>query len=308
MRDEFIDELSKLAEDDPSIMLVTGDLGFGVLTDFANKFPDQFINAGVAEQNMTALACGLSLEGHKVYTYSIGNFSTLRCLEQIRNDVCYHECNVTIVSVGGGFSYGQLGVSHFATEDLAILRSIPNLAVIAPSDKWETRILVKQMAKLSGPKYLRLDKANGNSPENINDVKLGKPRFVRRGDDFTFISIGSILSEVLLAVNYLEKEGITSDVITLNALKPMDFKPVLQSISKSKRVICIEEHTKIGGLSGAVAEACVTSGLTGFAFHAIGLDDAFPTIVGDQIYLREVYKMDFPNILKAAKDMLSKST
>ena len=115
------------------------------------------------------------------------------------DDVCYHECNITIVSVGGGFSYGQLGVSHFATEDLAILRSIPNLAVIAPSDKWETRILVKQMAKLSGPKS-RLDKANGNSPENINDVKL-ESWLVRRGDDFTFISIGSILSEVLLAVN-----------------------------------------------------------------------------------------------------------
>ena len=125
MRDAFVAELSEIAAVDPSVMLITGDLGFGVLTDFADRFPDQFINAGVAEQNMTGLAAGLALEGHKVFTYSIANFTTLRCLEQLRNDVCYHDADVTAVAVGGGFSYGQLGMSHFATEDLAILRALP---------------------------------------------------------------------------------------------------------------------------------------------------------------------------------------
>ena len=304
MRDEFVDELTLLAKKDPSIILITGDLGFGVLTNFSEKFPDQFINAGVSEQNMTALACGFALEGRKVYTYSIGNFATLRCLEQIRNDVCYHNCDVTVVSVGGGFSYGQLGVSHFATEDLAILRAVPNIAVVAPSDPWETRILVRQLSKYRGPKYLRLDKGNGKSPEDADAVIFGKPRFVRRGSDITLISIGAILSEVLIAAAQLETKDIKCDVITLNSLKPMDFRPVLDSIERSKRVICVEEHTKIGGLSSAVAEACLTNGFSNFTFRSIGLNDEFPSIVGNQNYLRKIYKMDSQHILNVVRELM----
>jgi len=307
MRDEFVEELTKLAAEDPSIVLITGDLGFGVLTSFAEKFPDQFINAGVAEQNMTALACGLALEGRKVYTYSIGNFATLRCLEQIRNDVCYHDCDVTIVSVGGGFSYGQLGVSHFATEDLAIMRAIPNIAVIAPADKWETRVLVRQMAKIKGPKYLRLDKGDGQSNIDVNSVKLGEPRIVKYGTDITLISIGAILSEVLRSADQLSAKGISSEVITLNSLKPMNFDQIFSSITKTKRVICVEEHTKIGGLSGAVAESLLCNGVADFTFASIGLNDEFPTIVGDQDFLRQRYRIDSASITKAAFELYSKS-
>ena len=139
MRDTFIEELTKFTKEDSSIFLITGDLGFGVLENFAIELPDQFLNAGVAEQNMTSLAAGMALEGRKVFTYSIGNFPTLRCLEQIRNDICYHDLDVTIVSIGGGFSYGQLGMSHHATEDLSILRAIPNLNVMVPSSLEEVR-------------------------------------------------------------------------------------------------------------------------------------------------------------------------
>ena len=134
MRDIFIAELSKLAEENSDIILITGDLGFGVLDNFAECFPDQYLNIGVAEQNMTGVATGLALEGYKVFTYSIANFTTLRCLEQIRNDACYHDANVNVVSIGGGFGYGSLGMSHHATEDLSIMRAIPGLDVIAPSN------------------------------------------------------------------------------------------------------------------------------------------------------------------------------
>ena len=134
MRDTFVSELQRLAYDNPQIILITGDLGFGVLMKFSESLPDQFINAGVAEQNMTGLASGMALDGKIVFTYSIANFNTLRCLEQIRNDACYHELNVNIISVGGGFSYGPLGYSHHATEDVSILRSIPNLKVFTPSN------------------------------------------------------------------------------------------------------------------------------------------------------------------------------
>ncbi len=208
MRDAFIEELSVLAKDDPSIMLLTGDLGFGVLNNFADQYPNQFINVGVAEQNMSGLAAGMALEGYKVYTYSIANFTTLRCLEQIRNDICYHDADVTLVSVGAGFSYGQLGVSHFATEDLAILRALPNMMVVAPSDPWEAKILTRQMAAISGPKYLRIDKGAAGCREKPLDVRLGKGRIVCEGTDVTIVSIGAILSEALKAAGLLENLGV----------------------------------------------------------------------------------------------------
>ncbi len=299
MRDAFIAELSQLAETDPSVMLITGDLGFGVLTDFAKRFPDQFINAGVAEQNMTGLACGLALEGHKVFTYSIGNFTTLRCLEQLRNDVCYHDADVTAVAVGGGFSYGQLGMSHFATEDLAILRALPNMMVVAPSDPWETRILARQMAARKGPKYLRLDKGKGGLPETPDDVTLGQVRQVRDGDDATIVTIGAILSEALKAAETLSSAGIEARILSVHTLKPLDGAPIARAATETGALVTVEEHSVVGGLGGAVAEICLKAGAMPRGYRAIGLADCYPTIVGDQDYLRAAYAMDADAIVKA---------
>ena len=150
-----------LAERDSRLMLVTGDLGFGVLNRFIERFPRQFLNVGVAEQNMTGIAAGLALEGRTVFTYSIGNFPTLRCLEQLRNDAAYHGANVKVVAVGGGFSYGSLGFSHHATEDLAILRALPNVTVVAPGDDWETQEATTAIWEQPGTCYIRLDRASG---------------------------------------------------------------------------------------------------------------------------------------------------
>jgi transketolase len=139
MRDNFVRQLSDLARTDPRIFLMTADLGFKVLDGFAEEFPNQYLNVGIAEQNMIGLATGMAMQGRTVFCYSIGNFSTLRCLEQIRNDACYHEANVKVVAVGGGFSYGPLGISHHATEDLAIMRALPNMTIAVPGDQWEAR-------------------------------------------------------------------------------------------------------------------------------------------------------------------------
>src|SRR5437667_1251324 len=139
MRSAFFDTLVRLAEDDERITLVVGDLGFGVIEPFARRFPDRFLNAGVAEQNLTGIAAGMALSGRIALTYSIANFPTLRCLEQVRNDVCYHEANVKIVAVGGGFAYGALGASHHATEELGVMRLMPGMMVVAPADPIETR-------------------------------------------------------------------------------------------------------------------------------------------------------------------------
>lgn len=304
MRDAFIAELSQLAETDPSVMLITGDLGFGVLTDFAKRFPDQFINAGVAEQNMTGLACGLALEGHKVFTYSIGNFTTLRCLEQLRNDVCYHDADVTAVAVGGGFSYGQLGMSHFATEDLAILRALPNMMVVAPSDPWETRILARQMAARKGPKYLRLDKGRAGLPEQADDVTLGQVRQVRAGDDATIVTIGAILSEALKAAATLSSAGIEARILSVHTLKPLDGAPIARAATETGALVTVEEHSVVGGLGGAVAEICLKAGAMPRGYRAIGLADCYPTIVGDQDYLRAAYAMDADAIVKAVKSAM----
>src|SRR5438132_7916210 len=154
MRDAFVDSLGLAAAADRRVMVVTGDLGFGVLDRFATQFPDQYLNVGVAEQNLTGVATGLALDGHIVFTYSIANFPTLRCLEQIRNDACYHDANVKIVAVGGGLAYGALGISHHATEDLAVMRAMPGLTVAAPGDPLEVRAVTAALAALDGPAYL----------------------------------------------------------------------------------------------------------------------------------------------------------
>ena len=173
MRDNFIKQITKSALEDENIMLLTADLGFKIFDEFRECCPKQFINVGIAEQNMTSIASGLAFEGFKVFTYSIGNFPTLRCIEQIRNDICYPNLDVTIVSSGGGFSYGQLGVSHFATEDLSIMRALPNLSIYVPSEDWESELVTNIILSQKGPNYLRIDKSVGGSENFKYDINEG---------------------------------------------------------------------------------------------------------------------------------------
>lgn len=302
MRDAFILALTELATVDERIVLVTGDLGFGVLQDFAQRFPNRYINAGVAEQNMTAIACGMALEGFQVYTYSIGNFPTLRCLEQIRNDVCYHDADVKIVSVGGGFSYGQLGMSHFATEDLAIMRALPNMIVVAPSDPWEAAELTRQISARRGPTYLRLDKSAAGLPET--PVTLGLSRKVCDGADVCLIAVGGIVEEAVKAADLLAAQGVSAAVHTVATVKPLD--PALVAVAgAAKAVVVVEEHTIIGGLGGAIAEACMSAGSAPPRFLRIGLDDIYPTVVGDQRYLRQTYGLDAEAIARRTTALLA---
>lgn len=304
MRDAFIRALTELADVDPSIILVNGDLGFGVLNDFISNRPGQYINVGVAEQNMTAVACGFALEGAKAYTYSIGNFTTLRCLEQLRNDVCYHEANVTAVAVGAGFSYGQLGMSHFATEDLAIMRALPNMTVVAPCDAWQAYELTKQLYETGGPAYLRLDKGQAGTSQSNGKTILGKIRVVRQGSDIVMFATGAILGEALAAAETLAQSGIESTVVDVHTLKPFDSKAVAQLADAHGHVLTIEEHNVVGGLGAAVAEAALENGARVKAFARVGLQDVYPSVVGDQKYLRCAYDMDAEAIATAGQRLL----
>jgi transketolase len=306
MRDKFVETLSKLAKGNPDLFLITGDLGFGVLTDYAKNFPNQYLNVGVAEQNMTGIATGLALEGRVVFTYSIANFPTLRCLEQIRNDAAYHNANVKIVSIGGGFSYGALGMSHHATEDLAILRSMP-ITIVAPGDLWETEKATEALINTPGTCYFRLDKSYPKKQlEKSIPFELGKSRKIRDGSDITLISSGGILEEVIIAAENLEKKGIQCRVVSMHTIKPLDQDSVLDAAQNTGGIVTIEEHTVDGGLGGAVCETCMEAGKTPEAFYRIGLRDGFSSIVGSQVYLRKWYKLDSEAIEKKVVELLSR--
>ena len=298
MRDHFIKELTKQAKLNPSILLITGDLGFGVFDDFRRLLPNQFINAGVAEQNMTAMACGLAMEGHKVFTYSIGNFATLRCLEQIRNDICYHNVDVTIVSIGGGFSYGQLGISHFATEDLSVMRAIPNIVVLTPSSNDQVVEMMRAINSMQCPKYLRLDKDFGPDVLEAPSFMLGKINRLIDGTDVTIICVGGIVNEALKAANILGQKGISLRVLSVGTLKPLEIKEIILAAEQTKLVITLEENTIFGGLAGTVSETYMNQGVFPKKFQALGIPDIFPEIVGDQNYLRKYFKLDAESIVK----------
>lgn len=287
-------------------MLVTGDLGFGVLDRFAADFPKQYVNAGVAEQNMTGLATGLALSGRIVFTYSIANFVTLRCLEQIRNDAAYHDANVTAVAVGGGFSYGALGMSHHATEDLAILRALP-IRVVAPGDDWETYHCVEPLTQSPGTKYLRLDKSSAGDTSRVGETfSLGQARQLRNGDAMSLVVTGGILGAVLLAADALAEEGIHCRVLSIHSVKPLDVEALVSAARDTGGIITVEEHTVDGGLGGAVAEAILESGVSLRLFRRIGVRDGFSSIVGSQEFLRRSHGLDALHIAAAVRSAASR--
>lgn len=305
MRDTFVGCLETLAEADPRLFLITGDLGFGVLDGFARRRSHQFLNAGVAEQNMTGLATGLALDGRIVFTYSIANFPVLRCLEQIRNDAAYHDANVKVVAIGGGFSYGALGMSHHATEDLAVLRAIPGITVVSPGCLWEVEGATEAIARTKGVCYLRLDKSNaGRTNREGERFTIGAIRTLREGTDVTLAATGGILGVALEAADRLAPAGITARVLSVHTLRPFDAETVFRACRETGGLITIEEHVVDGGLGGLVAETCLEAGVTPRVFHRIGLRAGFSSIVGSQEYLRGCYGMDADTIVTRATEMV----
>jgi transketolase len=281
-------------------MLLTGDLGFGVLTDFAERLPRQYLNVGVAEQNMTGIAAGLALSGKRVFTYSIANFPTLRCLEQIRNDICYHDLAVTVVSVGGGLSYGPLGFSHHATEDLAIMRALPNMTVVAPGNDDEAEDATVALAGLHKPAYLRLDRATpGSADMERPRFELGRISIVREaGDAVLMISSGAILNTAIEATIRLSELGIGVTVASCHTLKPFDSQTLLELIGGGCRlVVTVEEHSVVGGLGSAVAQSITDpSNRVVVPVMCVGIPDILPAVVGSQQYHRSEFGLTAENI------------
>ncbi len=295
MRNHVINELIELAGQDDRINLLVGDLGFNVVEEFANKYPDRFINCGIAEDNMMAVAAGMALEGDVVFVYSIGNFPTLRCLEQIRNAVCYHKANVNIISVGGGFSYGSLGMTHHTTEELAILRALPEMRVYAPADSYEALAVLHKISKDQYPSYMRLARGSDkviHSGEIENIDKLIPFRdYNEEHYQVSIISAGTILDDAVAAEEILNEKNITTRVFSCPSIKPLDKDGIINLAGTSDYICTVEEHNIYGGLGGAVAEV-----LSELKEHAplirFGLNDEYSSTVGSREYLRKFYGMD----------------
>ena len=292
MRTAFIQTLLECAKQDPNLELITGDLGFGVLKLFWEALPDQFLNVGIAEQNMTSIAAGMALEGKTVFTYSIGNFPTLRCLEQIRNDCAYHNANVKIICVGGGFVYGSLGMSHHATEDLAVMRAIPNISVFAPADAMEASAVARAVAQAPGTCYIRLGR--GGEPRvhpAVPDFAIGKALPVELGSRVAIFSTGDIYAEVAKAAVLLKAAGIYPTIYTFPTVKPLDTDTIHQCANTHFLIVTVEEHNLSGGFGSAIAEE-LTKYRHNTKLLRIGIPDVYSEVAGDQQYLRRTYHLD----------------
>ena len=301
MRDAFVRALMREMERNGRIVLVTGDLGFGVLQPVWNAYPGRIFNAGIAEQGMISLCAGLAMTGRQVVAYSIGNFPTMRPLEQIRNDCAYHGAEVKIVCVGGGFVYGSLGMSHHATEDLAVMRAIPEVTCFAPGDPAETEAVVPELFATKGTCYLRIGRGGEPTVHDrpVNDWHAPEAIRCREGADLAIFSTGGILTEVRRATELLESKGLKAEVVSFPCIKPLDAGTIRAAAHRHSLIVTVEEHNIAGGFGSAVCEVVAE---TGFACRVrrIGLQDTFPTVVGDQKYLRAIYGMNGDAIAEKA--------
>ncbi|MDP8266424.1 MAG: transketolase C-terminal domain-containing protein [Candidatus Aceula meridiana] len=302
MRKAFIQELVAQARIHPDIFLIVGDLGFSVIEPFVEEFPERFLNAGIAEQNMAGVAAGLAYEGYRVFIYSIANFPTLRCFEQIRNDICYHSLPVTIVSVGGGLSYGSQGYSHYGLEDLAVMRVLPGLTVIAPGDPVETRLALRDILRQRGPCYLRLGKTQELKVyENEPEFQIGKALILSEGSDITLISTGGVLEKTVKAAQELKRKNISATVLSMHTLSPLDKESLLKWALATGRVMTIEEHGA-GGLAAVVSEVLAMAGKP-LKFVCLYLRQNEIDVSGSQEYLCRRQGISDENIVQTALTM-----
>lgn len=289
MRLAFVQTLMELAEKDKNVWLVTGDLGFSVFEGFKERFPEQYLNVGVAEQNLIGTAAGLALMGKRPFVYSISTFATMRPYEQIRNDVCYQNLPVVIVGCGSTFSYSTFGCTHMPLEDFALMRVLPNMAVLSPGDPVEVRELLRRAYERGGPAYMRI--AKKGEPRVHKDevfIEIGKSVEVRAGTDASIISTGRQLPGALAAAELLQKEGVNVRVLSMHTLKPLDEDAVVRAAEETGAISTCEEHSLIGGLGSSVADVLMRHG-TAIPFASIGVTDEFPKGVGSQDFFLERY-------------------
>lgn len=290
MRTAFVEELTRQARENQAVILLTGDLGYTVFEAFQAELPERFINCGVAEANMLGTAAGLAREGMRPFVYSFIPFVIFRALEQIRIDICYHDLPVTIVGLGAGYSYGDMGATHHAIEDIAVSRSLPGMCVICPGDPWEVRHAVSALSAHTGPAYMRLAKRGEpvvHGPETRDDFQIGRAIVLQGGGEIALVATSNMLSTAVDAARMLESaHGIRPTVVSMHTVKPLDELCIKRLSETCRAIFTIEEHSVLGGLGGAVSEV-VASIPTRCAVHRIGVPDRFAHVSGSQAFYRE---------------------
>ena len=289
MRNAFADELTKLGNSDPRLVMLSGDIGNRLFDKFRAAHPARFFNCGVAEANMMGVAAGMAMSGLRPVAYTITPFVTTRCLEQIRTDVCYHEAPVIIVAVGAGLSYAGLGPTHHACEDIAFLRSIPNMVVICPADPWEVRASLRAALQQDRPVYIRMGKKGEPAvhPGAVTDFSIGKAITLRDGTDVCLLCTGTMMPEAIEAGRLLEQKGIAARVVSFHTVKPLDTDYLQDVFARFRVVATIEEHSLIGGFGAAVAEWANDTQVAPRGCLRFGTPDAFFKKSGEQEYARE---------------------
>lgn len=305
MRNSFADELTKIAADDPRVVLLSGDIGNKLFDKFKNQNEDRFYNCGVAEANMIGVAAGMALSGLRPFVYTITPFTTTRCFEQIRVDACYHRVPVVIVGTGSGLSYAELGPTHHSLEDIAILRTLPNMRVLAPCDSTELRLALRAVLEDDNPAYIRIGKkGEPDIHRNPPPFRIGEAIIVRPGHDVVLLSTGTIMSEAIKAADQLVAHGISAEVVSFHTVKPLDPTYLSQVGKRFRLVVTVEEHGRIGGFGSAVAEWYAAHGksvpLMGFA-----TEDTFMHEVGSQEYARRKFGLTANNMVSGILKRLS---
>ncbi|MEI6572503.1 MAG: transketolase C-terminal domain-containing protein [Alphaproteobacteria bacterium] len=304
MRNAFAREVSKLASEDDRIILLSGDIGNNLFEDLKKVGADHFLNCGIAEANMMGVAAGMALSGLRPIVYTITPFTTTRCLEQIRVDVCYQNASVIIVGTGSGLSYAELGPTHQSLEDIAILRAFPSLTIMTPCDVPELIACLRAAMQHDGPVYMRIGKKG--EPRIHNDdlsVKIGKAIELSRGEDLTFLVSGFIMPEALAAAHTFSERGFKVGVVSYPTIKPLDTELLTELCSRTKLLVTVEEHGSIGGLGSAVAEwrAPLANSLP---LIIIGAKDEFIHVIGDQDYARGYFGISAEKIVEKVATFL----
>lgn len=307
MRAAFAHALCKLADADKRICLLTGDLGFMVLEDFAQKNPDRFFNMGAAEQNMIGTAVGLAEAGFIPFVYSIATFATLRAYEFVRNGAVMHHLPVRLVGIGGGFEYGANGLSHYGLEDLAVMRVQPGMSVMAPADSRQTEKVLEQTWALSGPIYYRLSKNDQEVPGLNGQFEVGRAQLIGSGQDVLLISVGAISLPVAEAAGKLRDNGISAAQMIVASIAPTPVEDLLEALRHFRLVVCVEEHYVNGGLGSLVCELVAENGLRTRVIRQ-ALNTVPDGIIGSQPYLTQRYGLSAGAIVDRCLEALSATT
>ena len=304
MRNAYLEALYELAKNNKYVMALVADIGAIVYDKYREDFPDQFINCGVAESNMITVAAGLASCGKIPFTYTITPFITMRTYEQIRNDVCLHNADVKIVGVGAGLRYSTLGPTHHAIEDIAIMKTLPNMKIIAPCDPIESKLATFAIAEIKGPIYFRI--GTGGEPQIYDDsykYEFGKGVVMREGNDATIIATGSIIYDALKASEELEKENISVGVINIHTIKPIDQDIIIKSARDTGIIVTAEEHNREGGFGESVASVILENYNHTIKFKRLGIKDCFCSYYGSHQELKSHFGIAKDDIVKEVRNL-----